>query len=986
MTILTLINDNGDSVDLDLIGSEKVAMDYQFTEVGKISPVGSFSKQFRIPASDRVVAFFGDLSNVNIVPEISFHKKVRAILTEETIPVSIGHVQVINVYRTSNGYSEFEINFYAETPDLTRAVGTKMLNELDYAALDHDMTRANVISGGDGWAYALTDRGYILSEMGQVGSRQVLNTDTPIYASEMTLLVNEYWLFNKIITEAGFQHDLVDIQPKMESVWIPYVNSKFNRASTQPAQYLFSAYLTSNQSVAAGTYVNATGFTESLDANGDFNATTGVYTAPFTGTFTFRMWATNDPTASSGLVGNLRAMRLRNTTTNTTIYLQQTPTSNPHDTRNFQSNDITVFLNVGDNVVMNLLNNAAGTFLGGTNDPALGTGWALVNTSDALSNVPISVAANAPNIRQMDFLLDVVKKYNLVVIPDRAIPSLILFQPFATFIGSGSERDWSQKLDPKVDVQIAPTTEYQRKKMLYTYSQGNDAASELFKKEGKRIYGDYLIEGYSVNPTDHINDFAQGDETVQLIAASTPCNTISGTSIVIPKFLDASGEFNDPGLRYVFINGTAEIAMYNELTTSGVMTEVNTCGHYSVAFASLDDEDLNFAPEVPLHLIESNPYNNLFNQYHRDYLNELYSPSARIMRCNMVLNVNDIVNFRFSDRIWIVDSWWRLVKISNYEVGEEKSVACEFLKLIDSQPDCSGTPHQITTAGIVEFIDGEGNIGFGTEDCCNRYGYNWSGENNRCYAFGDSTGGRPDRPNGVTTDVNGSNFGLSFEGGARKMFTAQMTNRSDISVETIFSYIAGSDVTIGDGNPNTLAVGEKVVIDERLNGAAVVGKNVHAFSAGSHLGGGWFENNRSKVLGQSQMGVIPFIGEGAFTDTSTEVEIFIDGVNRLVIDDDALLNCVLTVSVMKWDPTGGTIDDTRTAQFAFAAYKVAGEAKQSVVEKLFDFGGLHALDLSIDTLTDTDEHRLSITMGGSGHPHNNIKISGQLNYTQIRHA
>jgi hypothetical protein len=317
MVLLTCSLDDGTSVVLDLYPNEKVAMNYAFTDPAKLATDGSFSQVFRIPGSDRNLAFFGLLSNVNIITEFSFHKKVKATLTIETIPVSVGHVQVLRAFRTETGYSEIEINFYAETPDLTRELGSKMLSELDYSDLAHDMTYQNIVDGGAGgiWHYGLIDRGYKLSEQGEVGTRPVVSTVNPIFPSEMSLMIREMWIFDKIIREAGFTYATADIQPKMESVFVPYVNSKWNKATTLPAQYLFSAYLTSDLSVAAGAATIVTGMTETLDANGDFNSTTGVYVAPFTGYFTFRLWATNDPTTSSAVPANYRRMRLLDNTT-----------------------------------------------------------------------------------------------------------------------------------------------------------------------------------------------------------------------------------------------------------------------------------------------------------------------------------------------------------------------------------------------------------------------------------------------------------------------------------------------------------------------------------------------------------------------------------------------------------------------------------------------------------------------------------------------
>jgi hypothetical protein len=982
--ILILQNDNADTCVVDLYGVEKIPMNFAFTNPSELAVVGGGSWNFRIPASETNLSFFGDISNVNFVGEFSFHKKVKATLTVDTIPVSVGHVQVLKAYKIENVYSEFEIVFFAETPDIAREIGSKLLSALDYTALVHDMTYDNVVAGSTNWKYALIDRGYKFSELGEVNTRPIVSTINPVYPSEMSLMIRESWLFDKMIREAGFTYTTDNILNEMEAVYIPFVNSKWNRSTSQPAQFLFSAYLTSNLATAANTETTLTGFTEVSDPSGSFNAATGIYTAPFTGWFTFRLFATNDPTATSGINSNVRKMKLRRVSDNFGVFTQFTTPNNPTATRNMQSVDVTLFMDVGDQLKMSVENQAAGTFLAGS-DLTTGTGWLLVNTSDALAGQPIDIGANAPKIQQIDLLKDILKKYNLVMVPDRNIPKLIHFEPFGDYIGGGNTLDWTSKLDYSKDQVISPTTDYQAKVLTFTYSKGNDAASELFNKEGKRIYGDYLIEGYTTNPSDHPNDFAVGNKDVTLVAQSTPCNTINGTSNVVPKFVDASGEFVEPGLRYLYIDSNqCYIALYDEGITDGVLTSVNAANHYSSVNPTLSDDDLNFAPETPLHIITANPYNNLFNKYWRPYLNELYSPSARRLECYMYLTINDIVTFGFDDRIWIIDAWYRLLNISNYEVGMDEPVQCEFMRLLDAELDCESTPYQITIQGIVQFQLPDETLTFGTEDCCNRYGYNWDPELARCFAFGGNVG-QPDRPNGVTTEVTGGNFGIAVDGASVRN-AAMMANASNVSSDTQFSFVAGSDVTIENNNANLIAVGDHIIVDEGLRGVAAFGKNTKVFAGGLHLGGGWFNDDRNNADGQSQYGVIPYISEGNFTNSSTDIIMTIEGRSglHLVVDEGAVLNCVMTISVMKWDPTGGIIDDTRTAQFAFTAYKVSGEAKKSTVHQVYDFGGLHPLDLHIDTTTDVTEHRFDVSMGGSGHPHNNIKIAASLTYTQIK--
>ena len=156
--------------------------------------------------------------------------------------------------------------------------------------------------------------------------------------------------------------------------------------------------------------------------------------------------------------------------------------------------------------------------------------------------------------------------------------------------------------------------------------------SKLYKDNG-RIYGDYKAEGYTVNPNTTPSEFTTGDNTVQLITRSTPCGNIPGTNTVIPQFINDKNEFIVPGPRCLYSAAAANVQMFDD--SVGVQASTNLAVpllcNYSVTIAELDDNDLNWAPEVPPFSIVANPYNNLFNLYWRNAMNELYSPNARIM-------------------------------------------------------------------------------------------------------------------------------------------------------------------------------------------------------------------------------------------------------------------------------------------------------------------------------------------------------------------
>lgn len=47
-------------------------------------------------------------------------------------------------------------------------------------------------------------------------------------------------------------------------------------------------------------------------------------------------------------------------------------------------------------------------------------------------------------------------------------------------------------------------------------------------------------------------------------------------------------------------------------------------------------------------------------------------------------------------------------------------------------------------------------------------------------------------------------------------------------------------------------------------------------------------------------------------------------------------------------------------------------------------GTVGNIDMSIDTTTSSDEHRIYFHIGGGSHPHNNCYITARIDYTQVR--
>jgi len=287
--------------------------------------------------------------------------------------------------------------------------------------------------------------------------------------------------------------------------------------------------------------------------------------------------------------------------------------------------------------------------------------------------------------------------------------------PQNSYLGSGNLLDWTSKLDTSKDITISSTVDLQKAKFQFTYTAGEDTLSKIYKNVN-RVYGDYEVVGYTVNPDVASSDFAIGDQSIKLVTQSTPCAPVNGTEIIMPMFINEQLQFVNPGMRCLYYAGTFNSFVYDDDNATVNNINIALLNHYSVINPDLFDFDLNWAPEVPPYAITTNPYNNLFNLYWRTYMNALYSPDGRIMEASFALDLKDILTFQFSDKIWIQDSYWRILEINDYKVGMQESTSVKLIKFLEDVEDCSATPSTISVGGEVNFVDSNGDPVDATQD------------------------------------------------------------------------------------------------------------------------------------------------------------------------------------------------------------------------------------------------------------------------------
>jgi len=748
--ILTLTDYDGNAATIDLYENEKMHLNYKFTDLTDFSSVGNYSREFRIPASKTNVDFFGAIFNVNFNGWFDFRKKVEATLTVNTIPIATGHVQVKKLYWQSGKLFEFEVVFFGEVPNLARLLNEKKLRDIESIVagdLDYDLLHANVETPpNEHTILTLCDK-FNLTTYNTEGQPIYSPSDTtfenykPLYVGHLTPAVKALYLFDQILQDAGVQWTSNNLSGCLENVYVPFVNGQYLNSTLGLNDNAANLALASDVNgltfgPSSNIYNLYTQFTEYEDAGANWSS--GVFTVPYSAQYSFNI-------AANGRVNTLNGQDFGTYPVRIVVYVNDVYT---YQYELLQSSYLfymnitqTYSFNGGDTVKFKLQilpqNSTAPSFTwdvdlfgnGGVNQ--FGTGVELVSVGTNLTGDTCVMEFNAPDMKQIDFITSIQKMFNLAFVPDRTLPNTLRIEPLVEYIGSGNTLDWTSKLDLSKDIAYYPTVDMQKAKFTFTYSEDGDYFNSVYKDNG-RIYGRYEV---TENDFEVINEFATGEEKVELAFASTPSAPVENTDVVVPKFINAEGQFVQPKPRILYYFADFFVNMYDEVSDSVIVTAVKCLNNYSTMNATVTDSDLNFAPEIPPHTIIANPYDNLYNRWWRNYYRELYDGQARIMEGMFALTLNDIFTFQWSDKIWIVDSWWRVLDIEGYVVGEQDVTKVKLIRLLDIDNDCDIIPVSANLNQTLNWETPNGDPATVTEDCCRRFGYYWNSAKNNCYSI-----------------------------------------------------------------------------------------------------------------------------------------------------------------------------------------------------------------------------------------------------------
>lgn len=160
---------------------------------------------------------------------------------------------------------------------------------------------------------------------------------------------------------------------------------------------------------------------------------------------------------------------------------------------------------------------------------------------DIPSNMPYATTG----IKQIDFILGLQKKFNLLIYPDRTKSNHFIIETFNNWYKNGQVRDFNKYINLDDTIEVIPANNLAVNKLNFGDTLDQDYISQQFSKEANREYGKSYY-------TDTTNFYSQGTFEVKTTFASSPLLRIAGTGLS-----GSVGGITPPVVSYAFSVGNA---------------------------------------------------------------------------------------------------------------------------------------------------------------------------------------------------------------------------------------------------------------------------------------------------------------------------------------------------------------------------------------------------------------------------------------------
>ena len=297
-----------------------------------------------------------------------------------------------------------------------------------------------------------------------------------------------------------------------------------------------------------------------------------------------------------------------------------------------------------------------------------------------------------PIVQMSELFTSVLQMFNLYVEVDPNNERNLLIETRDTFYSQGSTKDWTYKLARDKDITLEPLGVLTDREYIYTYSEDGDYYNKRYQSNRGHVYGRSRIE------VD--NDFVQSSKETEVIFSPTPLINDNPSSRIIGAIYDADTDDGfkqtDSNVRILQWGGMLPsnpqwVFVYSNAAqpNTPLLSAFNTypyAGHWDNPITPT--VDINFGLPFELYY-QANAFTgtiqvtnaNLYNIYHRNYINEVTDKDSKVMTGLFYLEPTDINKLDFRDQIVIDNSYWRINKVMNYNPFKEGLTKVELIKI-----------------------------------------------------------------------------------------------------------------------------------------------------------------------------------------------------------------------------------------------------------------------------------------------------------------
>jgi hypothetical protein len=654
----------------------------------------TFSKTVVLPGTSNNNAIFGNIFETGIandydaaLPNIGYNFNpaisARCIIFQDNLQTFKGTLRLIEIVKEKKTI-EYEVALNGELTGLNVALSSGFLTDLDFSAYEQVWTLANIVASwdntpGSGVYYPLID----------YGTYSQGKHDWDFRACRPALYVKEY--IDKMFEEAGFTYncDLFNTD-RFKRLVVPHnqkqlvkLTSGILTATSTTQQHIIDRNVRPQDRVFFGSIIGG------LFTSTDGKTFTYIGTDPLATTLAIALTGTYDLEAPPPQSYYVEIFIRKNITT---YYQDPNDLTANGGSLGFSRNyTIPITLNQGDTfeVQFRLQGGPAGPADVYIDEASLTLTTANVVSSPVDYNEMIDLSYAIPkNIRQVDFLLSIVKLFNLYVYESQFDEKLINIKPFIDFYLSDSVNilDWTYKLNRDAPIRVKPLSEINSKYYEFNYRPDSDYYNDQYAKRYNQGYGSHIY--------DTQFEFASQSNKLELVFAATPLVGYESEDKVYPTIFKRTGEVSGAGeekidsviriLQTKKMIGVTSWKLTNTGNVLGTLTSYGYAGHFNDPNNPTDDLNFGILQEVFYKLRSGDLTNTQFENYWSNYMREITDKDSKMVSGKFYLTPKDIFALDFAKYIFLDGSIYRLNKIADYNASQPSDCNVELLKVIDT--------------------------------------------------------------------------------------------------------------------------------------------------------------------------------------------------------------------------------------------------------------------------------------------------------------